>query len=79
MLVTALYLIYDVMKDQTGLVVNIKEMIIHLITFGLYLLSVFIYTFSWELIKANGVWLTVNLIWIIFFFISQMMLAYILN
>lgn len=70
-MITALVKIYNCMKDQTQMVINVKEMIMHATAFALYLVSVLLMTYTNA--SKNGsnlLFLVMNLLWLATLFTS---------
>jgi hypothetical protein len=79
-LIAALVRIYITMRDQTKMVINVREMSIHALAFALYLIAVVLITYTNNSKSgSNLLFLVTNLVWISIFLISQILLVIILN
>lgn len=79
-LLTALIKIYFCMRDQTKMVINVREMIVHAIAFALYLIADILLTYT-NVSKSgsNLLFLIMNLLWVLTLTSSQILLIIIFN
>lgn len=68
------------MRDKTKMIINVREMIVHASAFALYLVSILLITYTNESTRgSNELFLIINLIWILTFMASQILLILIFN
>jgi hypothetical protein len=68
-LIAALIQIYNIMKDQAKLIINVRKMAMHALAFGLYLIAALMMTYvnSWRTHTTNISFLIISFIWISLF------------